>query len=161
MEMLKRFSSMLLLSFLLGCATTPPQPSLQYPPPESTKKIPSQELPLTYKVDVKKLSECEKHLIYVDQYITASDYDSARDELKEAEKVCSPEDPTFVYLKAVYYDVLEERDKAFQLYYKALRLFMKNGNMEGAFKAYSGMLSIKPFSPEVRKVKKYFEDDDF
>jgi len=121
----------------------------------------SGELPITPNVDVNKLDKCTKYLLFTDQYITASDYPQAEDSLKEASKYCSLSDPRFNYMKAVLFDIEEQRDKAYRYYYKAAKEYIKLGKADEAFKCYSGMLSINPDGKEVKELKPYFEDDDY
>ena len=137
------------------------------PPPPKTaldRKIEGsmpQELPVTPSVDVKKLDPCTRHLLFADQYITASDYDSAADEVREAGKYCSHDDPRYNYMKAVVLDAKERKEEAYEYYYKAAKGYLEKGDYESAFKCYSNMLSIKPYSKEVEELKKYFQDEDY
>jgi len=155
--------------FLSSCATggKVEKPAYLPPPPPKTaldRKIEgegSQELPITPPVDVKKVDPCTRHLLFADQYITASDYDSAADEVKEAGKYCSPDDPRYNYMKAVVLDAEEKKDEAYRYYYRAAEGYIKRGDYDSAFKCYSNMLSIKPSGKEVRELRRYFEDEDY
>jgi len=138
----------------------PPRPE----PSPFDKKISGggpQELPVSSPVDPKNLDLCTRHLLFADQYITASDYPEAEDELKVASNYCSPEDPRFLYLKAVLADINEEKEKAYRLYYRAAKGYIKKGDLDSAFKCYSGMISINPNGREVKELKPYFEDDNY
>ncbi len=120
-----------------------------------------QELPITAPVNPKNLDLCTRHLLFADQYITASDYPDAEDEIKQAQKYCSPDDPKLLYMEAVVADINEKDSKAYKLYYRAAKGYIKKGDMDSAFKCYSGMLSINPNGKEVKELKHYFEDDNY
>ncbi len=137
------------------------------PPPPRTaldrklEGMPSQELPVTPPIDVKKVDPCTRHLLFADQYVTASDYDSAADEVKEAAKYCSPNDPRYNYMKAVVLDAKEEKEEAYKYYYRAAKGYIERGDYDSAFKCYSNMLSINPQGKEVKELRKYFQDEDY
>jgi tetratricopeptide (TPR) repeat protein len=122
---------------------------------------PSQELPISSPINPKKLDLCTRHLLFADQYITASDYEEAKDEIEDAKKYCFPSDPRLLYMEAVYSDIQENKNKAYKLYYRAAKGYLKKGDLDSAFKCYSGMLSINPNGKEVKELKKYFTDDDY
>ena len=158
----------LLASVLASCGTV--QKNVSYTPPPQSQPSPleqkisgglSQELPVTSPVNPKKLDLCTRHLLFADQYITASDYPEAADEIKEAEKYCKPDDPRLLYMEAVMADINENRKKAYKLYYQAAKGYIKKGDLDSAFKCYSGMVSINPNGKEVEELKSYFEDDNY
>ena len=161
---------LLLIPLLLAsCATGGKVNEAAYTPPPPPKTAldrrlegaQSQELPITPPVDVKKVDPCTRHLLFADQYITASDYDSASDEVKEAAKYCSPDDPRYNYMKAVVLDAKEEKEEAYKYYYKAAKGYIKRGDYDSAFKCYSNMLSINPSGKEVKELRSYFQDEDY
>ncbi|WP_457680011.1 hypothetical protein [Thermovibrio sp.] len=157
------------LFVLASCATTknggeafnPPPPPPMTALDRKLAGAPSQELPVMPNINYNKLPLCTRYLLFTDQYITASDYDSAADTLKEAGKYCSKEDPRFNYMKALLLDIQEKKKEAFKYYYKAAKEYLAKGNYDEAFKCYSNMLSIAPNSKEVKELKKYFEDEDY
>ncbi len=165
--MFKRLLPLLLLALSFSCASKQENLKVNYPPVPQTEldrkigNLPSQELPITSPVNPKTLDLCTRYLLFTDQYITASDYPDAKDNLKKASKYCSPSDPRFNYLKAVLLDIEERRKEAFNYYYKAAKGYLKENNYEGAFKSYSGMVSIEPNSPKVKELQKYFRDQDY
>jgi len=158
---------LLTFTFLFSCGEEKPVSFRPPPPPPPSpleKKISGggpQERPVIPSVDYSKLDECTKHLLFADQFITASDYPEAEEEISKASEFCSPDDPKFLYMKALLLDIEEKREEAYRLYYKAAKGFIKKGDLEGAFKCYSGMLSINPFGKEVKELKPYFQDDDY
>jgi len=121
----------------------------------------SQEFPISPPVNVNKLDLCTRYLLFADQYITASDYPEAAQELKEASKYCKKDDPRFNYMKAVVLDSQEKRKEAYKYYYLAAKGYIKKGDMDSAFKCYSNMLSIDPQGKEVMELRKYFTDEDY
>ncbi len=116
---------------------------------------------MTPPVNPNKLDECTRRLLFTDQYITASDYGSAREEIKEAEKYCPPNDPRFLYMKAIVDEAFENEKEAYKLFYRAAKIYLKRGDLDGAFKCYSGMVTIDPNGKEVKELKKYFVDEDY
>ncbi|SMO36315.1 hypothetical protein SAMN06269117_10252 [Balnearium lithotrophicum] len=164
---MRRLAVLLILFFIVSCGTSKKR-NLSYVPPvqkspldEKISEKPSQELPISSPVNPKKLDLCTRHLLFADQYITASDYEGAKDEIESAKKYCSPSDPRLLYMEAVYNDIQENKSKAYKLYYRAARGYLKRGDLDSAFKCYSGMLSINPNGKEVKELKKYFTDDDY
>ena len=165
---MRRFLIIPLLLTFYSCGSTvqneakfKPIPVLQSPVEKSISGGESQELPISSPVNPERLDLCTRHLLFVDQYITASDYDEAEDELKEAAKYCSANDPRFLYMEALLNDIWEKRKKAYELYYRAAKGYIKRGNLDAAFKCYSGMLSINPNGKEVKELSKFFEDQDY
>lgn len=122
---------------------------------------PSVETPISPPIDPYALDKCTRHLLFADQYLTASDYDSAEAEVKEAAKYCSSNDPRYNYMKALILDAYERRKEAYNYYYKAAKGYIEAGDMDSAFKAYSGLLSINPYGKEVKELRKYFLDEDY
>jgi len=166
--MRKGLVSLVLAFFLASCGTTQKNVSFT-PPPQPQPSLleqkisggPSQELPIASPVNPEKLDLCTRHLLFADQYITASDYPEAADEIKEAKKYCKLDDPKLLYMEAVIADINENRKKAYSLYYKAAKGYIKKGDLDSAFKCYSGMVSINPNGKEVKELKPYFEDDNY
>jgi tetratricopeptide (TPR) repeat protein len=159
---------LLLLSFSCGTSNKSVETQAYAPPPppktaldRKLEGMPSQEVPLAPPVDLKKVDTCTRYLLFADQYITASDYDSAADALKEASRYCSPDDPRYNYMKAVVLDANEQREEAYRYYYKAAKGYLKKGDKDSAFKCYSNMLSINPNGKEVQELKGYFQDNDY
>ena len=153
---------------VVSCGSAPkqevgfkPLPIPQSPLDRKISGAESQELPISSPINPQKLDLCTRHLLFADQYITASDYEGAKDEIEEAKRYCSPSDPRLLYMEAVYNDIWEKRDKAYKLYYRAAKGYLKRGDLNSAFKCYSGMLSINPNGKEVKELKKYFSDDDY
>lgn len=120
-----------------------------------------QELPISLPVNPETLDLCTRHLLFADQYITASDYPDASDEIKKAGKYCKPNDPRLLYMEAVMADINENRKEAYKLYYRAAKGYIKRGDLDSAFKCYSGMVSINPNGKEVKELKPYFEDENY
>jgi len=122
---------------------------------------PSVESPRSLPVDPYSLDRCTRHLLFADQYLTVADYYFAEKEVNQAAKYCSPDDPRYNYMKALVLDAYEKRQEAFKYYYKAAKGYIEAGDMDSAFKAYSGLLSINPNSKEVKELQKYFVDEDY
>jgi tetratricopeptide (TPR) repeat protein len=153
--------------FLFACAGTQKR-TVSYIPPvqkpsveENFQNMGSEELPVPSPVNPDKLDLCTRHLLFSYQYVMASDYGEAEDEVREASKYCSSNDPRFLYVKALLYDIRERKEEAYKFYYKAAKEYIKRGDLDGAFKCYSGMVSINPEGKEVRELKKFFEDQDY
>lgn len=166
--MRKSILSLFLVSTLASCGTAQREISLNSPfqpqPSPLEQKISgggSQELPLSSPTDPKKLDLCTRHLLFADQYITASDYSEAVDEVKEAKKYCKPNDPRLLYMEAVVSDIEENKEKAYKLYYEAAKGYISKKDFDSAFKCYSEMVSINPNGKEVKELKSYFEDDNY
>ena len=166
--MLRFVLSLLLSFFFISCGGTQHKVSIKPPPPPQPspldRKISGegpQELPISSPVNPEKLDLCTRHILFADQYITASDYPGAAEEIKEAEKYCSPDDPRLIYMKAVLADINENKSKAYKLYYRAARKYIERGDFDSAFKCYSGMVSINPDGKEVKELRVYFEDDNY
>jgi tetratricopeptide (TPR) repeat protein len=164
---MRRLAVLPILLFIVSCGTSKKE-NLSYVPPVQKSPLderisgkPSQELPISSPINLKKLDLCTRHLLFADQYITASDYEEAKDEIEDAKKYCSPSDPRLLYMEAVYSDIQENKNKAYKLYYRAAKGYLKKGDLDSAFKCYSGMLSINPNGKEVKELKKYFTDDDY
>ncbi len=157
----------ILLVFISSCGSV--QKTVSYsPPPLKPSPLESgisgggpQELPISSPVNPKTLDLCTRHLLFADQYITASDYPDAADEIKKAEKYCKPNDPRLLYMEAVMADINENREEAYRLYYRAAKGYIKKGDLDSAFKCYSGMVSINPNGREVKELKPYFEDENY
>ena len=166
--MLRVLIGILSLSFVLAScgesrkevSWTPPQSS----PSPLERKISGngpQETPISPPIDPQRLDLCTRHLLFADQYITASDYPGAEEEVEAAKKYCKPSDPRLLYMEALIADINEKKDKAYKLYYRAAKGYIKQGDMDSAFKCYSAMVSIKPNGKEVRELRRYFEDDNY
>jgi len=112
-------------------------------------------------VNPEALDRCTRHLLFADQYLTASDYTLAEEEIREAEKYCSPNDARLNYMKAVVLEAKERYKEAFQYYYKAAKEYLRLGEEDNAFKAYSGMVSINPHAKETEEIKQFFIDEDY
>lgn len=143
--------------------TTPAYKPQRAPSPleQKVSTKPSVETPMSPPVDPYSLDKCTRHLLFADQYLTASDYDSAEAEVNEAAKYCSPDDPRYNYMRALILDANERREEAYRYYYKAAKGYIEAGDMDSAFKAYSGLLSINPYGKEVEELRKYFVDEDY
>ena len=158
----------LLSSVLVSCGGNQKEVTLTPPPPPSPSPLEQrisangpQELPISSPVDPKKLDLCTRHLLFADQYVTASDYPGAKDEIEAAKKYCKPSDPRLLYMEALIADINEKKEKAYELYYRAAKGYIKQGDIDSAFKCYSGMISIKPNGKEVKELRRYFEDDNY
>ena len=166
--MLRAVLFLFFFSVLVSCGENQQRVSVAPPPPPQPspldRKISGegpQELPISSPVDPEKLDLCTRHILFADQYITASDYPGASDEIKEAEKYCAPDDPRLLYMKAVLADINEDKGEAYKLYYRAAKKYIEKGDLDSAFKCYSGMVSINPRGNEVKELKVYFEDDNY
>jgi tetratricopeptide (TPR) repeat protein len=166
---LKRFLLLIPISLLFISCQGERSKELTYTPPpppqtELDRRISGgapTETPIKPPVDPNALDKCTRHLLFADQYITASDYPEAAREIDEAGKYCSPNDPRFNYMKAVLLDSLEKRDEAYKYYYRAAKGYLEKGDYDSAFKCYSGMLSINPSGKEVKELRRYFIDEDY
>ncbi len=162
--MRKLFFFLPLLAF--GCTTGGNQSSISYKPQPSPlggslSQKRSVEGITSLPVDPNSLDPCTRHLLFADQYISVSDYGSAEEEIKKAEKTCSPEDPRVYHLRGIIELAEEKKEKAFNDFLKATQLYIKRGNEGKAFECYSQLLSLKPEAPEVKSLKHYFEDQDY
>lgn len=166
--MRKHILFIFLASTLASCGTTHREVSFNPPFQPQTSPLEqkilgggSQELPISPPVNPKKLDLCTRYLLFADQYITASDYPDASDEINKARRYCTPNDPRLLYMEAVMADINENKKKAYRLYYKAAKGYIKRGDLNSAFKCYSGMISINPDGKEVKELKPYFEDENY
>ncbi len=167
---MRSFIFLLFLSFsFFSCASSVKRGESAFVPPPPPKTaldrklegMGSQELPISPPVNVNKLDLCTRHLLFANQYITASDYPSASEEIKEASKYCKKDDPRFNYMRAVVLDAQEKEKEAYKYYYLAAKEYIKKGDLDSAFKCYSNMLSINPEGKEVKELKRYFTDEDY
>jgi len=158
---------LLLLAFSCGqkeVKTAPPAVKYDRAPSPLEQKIstrPSVERPLSLPVDPNLLDKCTQHLLFADRYITISDYESASEEIEQAGKYCSPDDPRYNYMKALILDIQEKKEEAFRYYYKAAKGYIEKGDMDSAFRSYSGMVSINPTAKETKEIGEYFKDEDY
>ncbi len=121
----------------------------------------SRELPVSPHVNPESLDSCTRYLLFTNQYISVSDYPEAEESLRIASKFCSPEDPRFNYMRALLLDIKGKKEEAYKYYYKAAKEYINMKNMEGAFEAYSGMVSIAPERKETKEIGSYFLDEDY
>ena len=147
--------------FSFSCATSQKSPVVPPSFPERTPMGAGAEVPTPLPSSVDSLDECVRHLLFADRYISVSDYPSAEDEIKEAEKTCSENNPDYLYMKAVLLEAEEKRREAYSYYWRAAQRYLKEKKMEQVFKCYSSMLSINPDGKEVKELKPYFEDYDY
>ena len=150
-----------LFLFSFSCATS--QKSSVAPPsfPERNPVGGGVEVPTPLPSSVNSLDECIRHLLFADKYISVSDYPDAEEEMEEAGKACSKDNPDYLYMKAVLLDAEEKEREAYDYYWKAAQIYLKKKKMEQVFKCYSSMLSINPDGKEVKELKPYFEDYDY
>jgi len=147
--------------FSFSCATSQ-KSSVEPPPfPERNPIGSGVEAPTPLPSSVNSLDECIRHLLFADRYISVSDYPSAKEEIEEAGKTCSKENPDYLYMKAVLLEAEEKRREAYSYYWRAAKSYLKEKNVEQVFKCYSSMLSINPDGKEVKELKPYFEDYDY
>ncbi len=91
---------------------------------------------------------------YAARYITLGNFDFALDNIKEAEKYKEKEDPYFYEIRGTIYDGLEEKEKAYNDFYKAMILYYQNGNYQSALQMLGYLQAIRFGDPELEKWEK-------
>jgi len=96
----------------------------------------------------------KQYLSYAARYVTLGNFDFALDNIKKAEKYRTNEDPYFYEIRGIIYDALDEKDKAYSDFYKAMTLYYQNKNYQNALQILAYLQAIKFNDPKLTEWEK-------
>jgi tetratricopeptide (TPR) repeat protein len=107
------------------------------------------------------LDEYSKHLAFADRYLEEGDYEEALKELKMAAHYSGKKkDPLFYEIKGKVLDALGDTDEAFKCLKKAAWLYYERKDYNKAWQLLAWLNSLKPDSPEVKKLEKKLREEE-
>ncbi len=103
--------------------------------------------------NIEGLNEFHKELVFAQMNIAAGDFESALENLKNAQKI-RKEDPLLYEMFGIAYDTDRQPEKAFEYYKKAGKTYFESGNMDKAWVILGWMRTINMKSKEVIELEK-------
>lgn len=95
-----------------------------------------------------------QYLSYAARYVTLGNFNFALDNIKRAEKYKITEDPYFYEIRGIIYENLDEKEKAYNDFYKAMILYYQNKEYQNALQMLAYLQGIKFGDPKLEEWEK-------